>query len=190
MCFHNSMIKKVGDLAMRYERKTDIIHVVRDLINEQYHINAFYFPKCAIITSDSEIQAFSWCLIPSWTSTVEDAQEIRKITLNIRAESIFQKPFSRESIMKRRCLIPSTGYFEWRYENGKKTPYFIHLKDEEIFSMAGIYDIWMDKETGSSLITFSLVTTRANPFAAYFQNVKKRMPLILSVEEEKKMVRP
>lgn len=86
--------------------------------------------------------------------------------------------------MKKRCIIPSTGYFEWRHEGKKKIPYFIFLKDEPIFSMAGIYDSWLDKKTGEVKQTFSIITTDANPLTDYIHNTKHRMPAILSKEEE------
>ena len=65
--------------------------------------------------------------------------------------------------MKKRCIVTSPGYFEWRHESGKKIPYYIYLKDEPIFSMAGLYDIWLDKETGMQHTTFSIITTDTNP---------------------------
>lgn len=98
----------------------------------------------------------------------------------------FEKPSFREPIMKKRCIVPSTGYFEWRHEGAKKIPYYIHLKDEPIFSMAGIYDRWLDKETGEEYDTFSIITTDTNPLTDYIHNSKHRMPAILSKEDEEK----
>lgn len=140
MCFHNSMSKKAQQLAARYGRKSDVIEIVQDIINEQYHVNAFNFPKCPIITTSDEIQVFNWGLIPFWVKNEKNADEIKRMTLNARADTIFEKPSFRELIKKKRCIIPSTGYFEWRHEGSKKIPYYIHLKEEEIFSMAGVYD--------------------------------------------------
>lgn len=190
MCFHNSMSKKAQQLAARYGRKSDIIEIVQDIINEQYHVNAFNFPKCPIITSSDEIQAFNWGLVPFWTKSEENADEIRRMTLNARADTIFEKPSFREPIMRRRCIVPSTGYFEWRHEGNKKIPYYIYLKDEDIFSMAGIYDTWLDKETGMQHTTFSIITTDTNPLTDYIHNTKHRMPAILSKEDEEKWLEP
>lgn len=190
MCFHNSMSQKAIKLAARYGRKSDILEITQDIIGEQYHINAFNFPRCPIITTSDEVQVFNWGLIPFWVRTEEDAYEIRKMTLNAKAETIFEKPSFREAIKTKRCLIPSTGYFEWRHEKGKKIPFYIFLKDEEIFSMAGVYDEWVDRATGEHHSTFSLITTDANPLTAYIHNTKKRMPAILSEEDEKKWLDP
>lgn len=186
MCFHSSMSAKAVKLAARYGRKSDIIEIAQDIINEQYHVNAFNFPKCPVITSSDQIQAFNWGLIPFWVKTEEDAEEIRKMTLNARADTIFEKPSFREPIMKKRCIVPSTGYFEWRHERSKKIPYYIYLKDEPIFSMAGIYDTWLDKATGVEHTTFSIITTDTNPLTNYIHNTKHRMPALLSKEDEEK----
>ena len=190
MCFHNSMSAKAVKLAARYGRKSDIIEIAQDIINEQYHVNAFNFPKCPIITSSDQIQAFNWGLIPFWVKTEENAEEIKRMTLNARADTIFEKPSFREPIMKKRCIVPSTGYFEWRHEGSKKIPYYIYLKNEEIFSMAGIYDTWLDKSTGVEHTTFSIITTDTNPLTDYIHNTKHRMPAILSKEDEEKWLEP
>lgn len=112
------------------------------------------------------------------------------MTFNARADTIFDKPSFREPIMKKRCIVPSTGYFEWRHEGSKKIPYYIYLKDEPIFSMTGIYDIWLDKETGTQHTTFSIITTDTNPLTDYIHNSKHRMPAILSKEDEEKWLKP
>lgn len=186
MCFHNSMSKKAIEVAARYDRKSDIVEIYQDILNEQYHVNAFNFPKYPVITKSDEVQVYNWGLIPFWVKSEEDADEIRRMTLNARADTIFEKPSFREPIMRKRCLIPSTGYFEWRHEGSKKIPYYIYVKDEPIFSMAGIYDTWLDKSTGEEYSTFSMITTDTNPLTDYIHNTKHRMPAILSKENEEK----
>lgn len=186
MCFHNSMSKKAIEVAARYGRKSDIVEIYQDILNEQYHVNAFNFPKYPVITKSDEVQVYNWGLIPFWVKSEEDADEIRRMTLNARADTIFEKPSFREPIMRKRCLIPSTGYFEWRHEGSKKIPYYIYVKDEPIFSMAGIYDTWLDKSTGKEYSTFSMITTDTNPLTDYIHNTKHRMPAILSKENEEK----
>ena len=184
--FSQYMSAKAIKLAARYGRKSDIVEIYQDMLNEQYHVNAFNFPKYPIITKSDEIQVFNWGLIPFWTKDEANADDIRRMTLNARADTIFEKPSFREPIMKKRCIVPSTGYFEWRHEGNNKIPYYIYLKDEPIFSMAGIYDRWLDKETGEEYATFSIITTDTNPLTDYIHNSKHRMPAILSKEDEEK----
>lgn len=190
MCFHNSMSAKAIKLAARYGRKSDVIEIYQDILNEQYHVNAFNFPKYPIITTSGEIQVFEWGLIPFWTKTERDADKIKRMTLNARNDTIFEKPSFREPIMKKRCIVPSTGYFEWRHEGARKIPYYIYLKEEPIFSMAGIYDTWLDKSTGKEHATFSIITTDTNPLTDYIHNTKHRMPAILSEADEEKWLDP
>ncbi len=59
-----------------------------------------------------------------------------------------------------------------------------------MFSIAGIYDTWLDKSTGEVQTTFSLITTDANPLTDYIHNTKHRMPAILSKEKEKQWLDP
>ena len=192
MCFYNSMSAKATKLAARYGRNLSVVEIAEKILKEQeqYRVNAFSFPEYPIITSDKELQSFRWGLIPFWTKDEKQANEIKRMTLNARADTIFQKPSFREPIMKKRCIVPSTGYFEWRHEGDKKIPYYIFLKDEEIFSMAGIYDTWLDKSTGEVVNTFSIITTDANPLTDYIHNTKHRMPAIMSKDDEEKWLDP
>lgn len=190
MCFYNSMSKKAKELAARYGRKSDIIEIAEEILAEQYRINAFSYPRSPIVTNAEEIQAYTWGLIPFWVKDKTQANEIQKMTLNARGDTIFQKPSFRESIICRRCIVPSTGYFEWRHEENKKIPYYIFLKDEEIFSMAGVYDSWLDKATGEIIDAFSIITTDANHLTDYIHNTKHRMPAIISKTDEEKWLNP
>lgn len=188
MCFYNSMSAKATKLAARYGRNLSVVEIAEKILKEQeqYRVNAFSFPEYPIITSDPEIQSYKWGLIPFWTKDEKQANEIKRMTLNARADTIFQKPSYREPIMKKRCIVPSTGYFEWRHEDGKKIPYYIYVKDEPIFSMAGVYDSWLDRSTGEVISTFSIITTEANELTGYIHNTKHRMPAILSLENEER----
>lgn len=186
------MSKKAKELAARYGRNLSVVEIAEKILKEQeqYRVNAFSFPDCLVITSDPEIQCYRWGLIPFWVKDEKQADEIKRMTLNARADTIFQKPSFREPIRSKRCIVPSTGYFEWRHEGYKKIPYYIYVKDETIFSMAGIYDTWLDKTTGEVVDTFSIITTDTNPLTDYIHNTKHRMPAILSQENEERWLDP
>ena len=186
------MSKKAKELAARYGRNLSVVEIAEKILEEQeqYRVNAFTFPDYPIITADREVQSFKWGLIPIWVKDKKQADEIKRMTLNARTDTIFQKPSFREPIMKKRCIVPSTGYFEWRHEGNKKIPYYIYVKDEPIFSMAGVYDLWLDKSTGEVISTFSIITTEANTLTDYIHNTKHRMPAILSTEDEERWLEP
>ena len=131
-------------------------------------------------------QMMQWGLIPFWVKTWNDAESIRKKTINARAETLFEKPSFRYAAENHRCLIPVDGFFEWRYYQKKNYPYYIYLKTHEIFSFAGIYETWSNPESNKMFQTFSIVTTDANPLMAKIHNKKKRMPVILMKDEEMK----
>lgn len=200
MCFYNSMSKKSKELAARYGKKSDIIEIIKEIIEEQNAIKAWANPDCAIITNDEEIQHFYWGLIPYWIK--EKANEplektvktIRSMTHNAMCETVFEKPSYRKPILSKRCLIPSTGFFEYNHNEEKTTTlYKIILPEEEIFSIAGIHDSWVDPQTGEILNTFSLLTTKANPMMAEIHNGGKnphRMPVIVPKERELEWLEP
>ncbi|RYU94370.1 SOS response-associated peptidase [Emticicia agri] len=183
MCYHLSQAIDPDRLKERYRAKK---FNDSEKVKPVYHANAFSFLPLPVIT-DAEpdtIQLMQWGLIPSWASNHDKAMELRKNTPNARIETIFEKPSFRESAHKRHCLVPATGFFEWQTIGSKKFPYYIHLKDEEIFSMAGIWEVWTDKQSGETKETFSILTTDANPLMARIHNSKKRMPVILAKETE------
>lgn len=181
MCFHNSMSKKAQEVANRFNAQIEIG------FEPVFHASGFSFPKWPVITAEEpdKINLYRWGLIPHWVKDEEQAKKIRGQTLNARSETIFEKPSFRISIHKKRCFVISTGFFEWQDYKKKKYPYFIHLKNTEIFALAGIYSKWVNKSTGEIINTFSIITTAANPLMAKIHNSKERMPVILPEEIER-----
>lgn len=184
MCYYKSNSQKVEEIETRYKAKFKDSQKHKPKFRE----NGFQFPKGAIIKMNEPgtIDLVRWGLIPAWTKSRNDAFEIRLKTLNARAESIFEKPSFKNSILTRRCLVPATGYFEWKHEGKKKIPHFISLTDQPLFSMGGIYESWIDPESGKPVETYSIVTTEANLLTAKIHNTKQRMPLILEPADEEK----
>jgi len=193
MCFYNSCSKRALAVAKRYGRKTDLIEIVQEILDEQYKITAFSHPDCYMITNDENVRTAGWGLVPHWTKTEADARKVRKMTLNARSETVFSLPSFRAPIQTNRCLIPSTGYFEFRHAGKEITPYYIFLKEEEIFSIAGIYERWRHPATKEIMATFSILTVPANELCATIHNGGKnpfRMPLIIPPSSEEKWLDP
>ncbi|MEI7604441.1 MAG: SOS response-associated peptidase [bacterium] len=99
--------------------------------------------------------------------------------INAKSETIFEKPIFSH-LLGNRCLIPVIGFYEWKKNESKKQPYFIHLKEDDYFSLAGIYKTIKD-EAGLNLSTFTILTTSANDI---MQPIHDRMPVILKKETE------
>lgn len=146
-----------------------------------YMVSGFAHPKLPIITNNDFVLK-EWGLIPDWSNSLQQAIELQNMTLNAKAETVFEKPSFRKNILTNRCLLPVTGFFEWREFNNNKYPYFIQPSNADGFLLASVYDQWIDKTTGEIHDTFSILTTPANPLMEMIHNIKKRMPLILDNE--------
>lgn len=189
MCYNYEIDDK--QLRMEFFDLTGTIHDPSEWDNNPFY-SAFTFRKAPVIINEGErsIRYYNWGLIPSWSKSLEEAKLKRKGTLNARSETVFVKSSFRNPILKKRCLIPSIGFYEWREYNDKKYPYFIYLKDRKVFSFAGIYDNRIDKETGEITDTYSMLTVDANPMMAKIHNTQKRMPVILKKEDEERWLDP
>ena len=161
-----------------------------DKYRPSYYYHAFGLPSLPVICSDSpsRIKLLKWGLIPSWTKSIDDANVIRYKTFNARSESIKQKPSFSSSFRSKRCIIPVKGFFEWQHVGNEKIPWYIYQFENEIISIAGIYDDWIEDRTGEVFSTFSVVTTEANELMAKIHNSGKRMPVILSKVSESKWI--
>lgn len=126
-----------------------------------------------------------WGLVPSWVKTEQEAVSLADSTLNARGETIFDKPSFAHSARQSRCIIPVNGFFEWQHIGDRKQPFYISLKDQEIFSLAGLYSEWNDSTSMTLCSTFSIITVEANPLLSVIHNSKQRMPLILEKENER-----
>ena len=161
--------------------------------DEYYHrMPGFTFSRVPVLTAENpeKVQTFNWGIIPKWCKDEAQAKEMRTNTLNAKSETIFEKPSFRGSIGKKRCLLFVKGFYEWRDYNKKKYPYYIHLKNHPVFTFGGIYESWINKDTGEIINTTSIITTEANPLMAEIHNSKMRMPLILTGEEMHKWIDP
>jgi len=152
--------------------------------------------------NDFQVSFMHWEFIPSYIRTAEGLLHFRKggfnpktgrkdfphNTLNAIGEEVLNKPTYKEAALKRRCLVLASGFYEWRHftpPGGKDTayPYYIQLREKEYFFMAGIYNPWIDQESGECVDSFAILTTAANPLMEQIHNKKKRMPVILPEEE-------
>lgn len=118
---------------------------------------------------------YRWGLIPFWAKNCKQIYT----TFNARAEDIEIKPMFREAFKRRRCLIPASGYYEWRDEGGKrKQPYLFKAKDQPLFAFAGLWEE-MNTDAGETVKSCTIITCEPNEVAAAYHN---RMPVILPAE--------
>lgn len=157
-----------------------------DKYRPSYYYHAFGLPEIPAICSNDpgKIKLLRWGLIPSWTRSLADANEIRYKTFNARAESIEKKPSYSLAVKSKRCIIPVRGFYEWQHSGKEKIPWYIYLPDSDIMSLAGLFDEWTDSSTGEKYTTFTIVTTDANELMAEIHNSARRMPVILERNAE------
>ncbi|MEZ5045600.1 MAG: SOS response-associated peptidase [Chitinophagaceae bacterium] len=179
MCFHSKQSKLAQEVQNRFKAKFENEALFTPTI-----YNGFQFPKTPVITNKQpgKIQLFNWGLIPYWAKD----DSIKKNTLNARIETIHEKPAFRNSV-NNRCLILVDGFYEWQWLDNKgkqKQKYELTLPDNELFAFAGLYSEWRDKSTGEIISTYTILTTEANELMSKIHNTKKRMPVIVSTDNE------
>jgi putative SOS response-associated peptidase YedK len=154
----------------------------RDEPQPRYNVAPTQTLPVIVRNSPNRVAMMRWGLIPSWA---KDAA-IGNRMINARAETVAEKPAFRRPLRSQRCLVPASGFFEWKREGDGKTPHFIHLPDEPLFAFAGLYDVWRDPD-GQSVQSYTILTTEANAVMAPIHN---RMPVILRREDEEEWLDP
>jgi putative SOS response-associated peptidase YedK len=115
-----------------------------------------------------------WGLVPHWAKDPSIGAKLN----NARGESVAEKPSFRDAFNRRRCLVPASGFFEWKTEGKVKQPYYISLRSNDPMAMGGIWESWRSPD-GSILRTVCIVTVGPN---AVMSPIHDRMPVILSAE--------
>jgi len=111
-----------------------------------------------------------WGLVPSWAKDRKTSSHL----INARAETISEKPSFRSAFLKRRCLIPATGFYEWQQTEQGKQAYHITRSDQHLFAFAGLWEHW--EQGGETVYSCAIITTSAN---SLIQPIHTRMPVIL-----------
>ncbi|HOG66563.1 MAG TPA: SOS response-associated peptidase [Bacteroidales bacterium] len=131
-----------------------------------------------VITNDKSIgfNFFRWGLIPFWAKDISIGNKF----INARSETILEKPSFRNAFRQRRCLVSADAFYEWKQEVKEKIPYRIFLKNQNIFSMAGIWEK-CKLPNGETIFSFAIITTQPNTLMTKIHN---RMPVILDKKGE------
>ncbi|WGW10802.1 SOS response-associated peptidase [Saxibacter everestensis] len=118
-----------------------------------------------------------WGLVPSWAKDVSSGSRL----FNARLESVAEKPAYRKAAHSRRCLVPATGYYEWRAGSDGKQPFFIHAAADEWLCFAGLFEFWRDRSKPDDdpsrwLVSTTIITAAAKGDLA---DIHDRMPVVL-----------
>ncbi len=136
------------------------------------------------------IDTLEWGLLPGFVDDPDDSPR----PINARAETVADKPYFRDAVGKRRCLVLADGFYEWTGDRGSKEPYRIQRRDEQPFAFAGLWENWSsgdgdgdgagtdaDDASTPTLRTLTIITTDANDVV---EPIHDRMPVILAEDEE------
>jgi putative SOS response-associated peptidase YedK len=209
MCYYNGQKVTKTELI----RLMQLEKIIANIHLDNILIDGFNYGNHTVLKrlegqEDFELVEMEWGFIPSWIKTREELFHFRRggtnpttgkydkpfTTLNAIGEEMLDKQMYAKAARQNRCLILSSGFYEWRhiFPKNKKTglplktaikyPYFIHVPDQEYFFMAGIYNIWTDKTSGETVNSSAIVTAPANELMVEVHNNKKRMPVILPDE--------
>ena len=119
-------------------------------------------------------QQLRWGLVPSWARDIK----VGSALINARIETVAEKPSVRSAWKTRRCVVPASGYYEWRPEGGIKQPYWIHDSAQPMLMFGGIWENWKTPE-GEWLRSFAIITTAAGDDMVELHD---RTPLMLSCD--------
>lgn len=180
------MTKKVVELEKRYKVELSIPEARDTYDIPRYHMNGFSHPNMLVIPQEkpSVIAPAFWGIVPSGKKP-ELLKDYYKESvrfgggLNAQSEKIFNHFLYKQSVNTRRCIIPVTGFFEPHEHNGKKYPFHIKHRDNDVLSLAGLYSIV------GNVVTFTILTKEASPLFAKIHNKRKRQPVILPRDFEK-----
>jgi putative SOS response-associated peptidase YedK len=118
------------------------------------------------------ITTYRWGLIPHWAESAKVGSRM----FNARAETLAASPAFRDSLRRKRCLVPVESFYEWRREGAVRKPYSIARADGRPLVLAGLWSGWRDPLTDTVRRTFTIVTTRPNETMAAIHD---RMPVVL-----------
>jgi putative SOS response-associated peptidase YedK len=170
-----------------------------DLCGDTFHPNFNVAPSTKILVvavspaRGRVVGRLQWGLVPEWTKVRQGTGHI-----NARSETVAEKPSFRDSFRRRRCLVPMSGYYEWRTLDDAeglvdgdatskrvKRAVYVTRADGRPIAVAGLWSSWADRslhtqDGPTTLKTCCVVTTEATgPLA----RVHDRMPLILEQKD-------
>ena len=138
-----------------------------------YETNFNITPQTKVpIFIENELTMATWGFFPDWIKNQKNSKPL----FNTRWETVQEKRTFKAAFKKHRCLVPISGWYEWKNVNDEKQPYFFY-KQNELLKAAGLY--WL---RSSGDIEFSIITKEAEDNLLTIHN---RTPLILNNDSQK-----
>jgi len=177
MCGRYALAQEYEALKIRFGFADDVRAFA---FRPRYNIAPSQLNPVIIGDDEKKLRLMRWGLVPHWAKDISIGNKL----INARSETAAEKPSFRDSFRNRRCLVPATGFFEWKKlpEGNRKQPMLIRVTDQEIFAFAGLWSSWSDL-SGKEIVTYAILTTEANEVLKPIHN---RMPVIFRQEDEDK----
>lgn len=177
VCYNDSMCGRYT-----FEATTDVIrfksrfHITNSFpqLKSNYNVAPTQDMPVVISNSPNKLVIMKWGIPPPWDP------DHGKSLINARAETVFEKRTFKHLIETQRCLVLSTGFYEWQRTDKGKQPFFIRPSDQEMFAFAGIYK-QIKTKAGETYDAYLILTTSPNEIMRPIHN---RMPVILNRQEE------
>lgn len=122
------------------------------------------------------VELHRWGLVPAWS----DSPKARAPMINARAETVASSPAFRTAFIRRRCIVPADGFYEWRREGRTRRPFLVRPGDGSPMAFAGLWAPWREPASGNWLLSAAVVTTAANDT---LRELHDRMPVMLGTED-------
>ncbi|MCM3594681.1 SOS response-associated peptidase [Metabacillus idriensis] len=180
MCGRYTLFSEYADLVDRF-------HIGAAIEEDEYVYSYNIAPSHEVLSvindgTQNRMGFLKWGLIPPFAKD----EKIGYKTINARAETLADKPSFRNAFRKKRCLVLADSFYEWKRQEGGKTPMRIKMKTGEPFGMAGLWESWKSPN-GKTIYSCTVITTEPNELMS---SIHDRMPVILKPEDEERWLDP
>lgn len=169
MCGRYTLIEDVDAIADVFEAEVEPIRASHEA---RYNVAPTQVaPAIVAAPTGRRVGFMRWGLVPHWANDLSVGPKM----INARSETVATRPAYRDSFLRKRCLIPADGFYEWEAVGSKKQPHWIYRSGKPLFGFAGIWSTWVEA-TGEKVHTFSILTRPAPEPLAWLHD---RVPVIL-----------
>ncbi|MFY0253837.1 SOS response-associated peptidase [Chitinophaga sp. 30R24] len=197
MCYDIAFTASIKSILQHLPQvKSDSLNIDFD---PTWHKIGMSYPQWPVVVNQQgyQLQSYTWGPVPKLLDSLEKVKKQRQLYLNARSEKVLETGTMWNAIRHQRCLVPATGFFEYRQVPGwkNKVAYYIKAKEQDIFFIAGLWafsNSW-DVDQPARIPTFTLLTRSANKVMAQIHNGGDnagRMPLMLTNKLAQEWLRP
>lgn len=119
-------------------------------VKPNYNVSPSQIMPVVIAHSPNTMEYMLWGLIPFWEEKKDNPFRL----INVRDDTITTKPWAHKYLQFQRCLVPATGFIEWKRESKQKIPYRFKLKKQKYFSFAGLYSSYQHPRTAQEIKSY------------------------------------